>query len=680
MLGEAADAMGYCRAHLLECGLIGDASAPVMRAMESAGYGRPSVLNGFDSGYRQLLFHVGMEGLTSSQVVSAKKLVWDSLVATAETGVPQATLEAALRDLRFAQREVKGSNTPHGLRKLLQALPLAMAGSDVMSAFDSEESLTQLDEQVRDPEFFKSMVRDLLTLPTRLCATVVPDARYFEERRKTEDACLAAHQACLSSEATERIAAEMAALLARQRQPVNNDVLPRIRPHDVNPLPRPPCLLPQEQGVRLGLSIASNGISYANVVYDVSALAEEDWTWLDLYAMLVPDVGAGARSFDEAAAWRQQQVPAFDVDLEAEDRFEGGTAALHARVIFSARNLREQHASIAAVLSESIRAPRFDETERIAFLIDSVAENLAQEVADSGHRYAGIAAELPFSIRRRFEDCVDGAAALRFYCDLAQQIETEAGLAAICKRLATLHERLIACPVRIICAGVGSDGQDLADLIDVPGAGSTDERSAAVHRLADRVPASLALVAPAQVNHCFAAWPAPHIGHADAPILSVLANLLTNQVLHQALREEGGAYGGQARYSPHSGVFTMLSYRDPRLAGTYADFTRSIEWVIDAPLVREHIEEAIIGVIGDLDKPLSPFDEAMHAWRMKQRGIDQAMREAFRHGVLQCSEAQLKAAAKAYLHGVVPSRAAFACNSEQDLAGLAVVDLLGLAA
>lgn len=682
LLGETADAMAYCRAHLLECGLIGDASAPLMHAMESAGYGRPSELNGFDSSYRQMLFHIGMEGLTRKQTTSAKKLIRDTLEKTAEKGVPQAALEAALRDLRFAQREVKGNDTPHGLRKLLQALPLEMAGGDVMPAFDSEETLAQLDQQIRDPAFFKSMVRDLLTLPTCLRVNVEPDAQYFEKRRRIEEERLAERQVTLTKEDADRIAAECAALLARQRQPQNNDALPRIRPEDVSPMPRPPYVLPPEQGRVIGLPIASNGISYANVAYDVSAFAEEDWPWLDLYAMLLPDVGVGARSYEEAAAWRQEMVPMFDVDLEAEDRFpqKEGSSVLHARLVFSARNLREQHASIAAVLSESIRTARFDEHERIAFLIDSVAENLAQEIGDSGDRYAGIAAEAPFSIRRRFDDAVDGLGALRFYRSLAAQIETKPGLQAICDRLTVLHARVLQCPVHVIGAGMENDGALLASMIDVPGAGGTSAvNDLPAHRITEKVPVNLALLAPAQVNHCFACWPVPPIGHPDAPVLSVLANVLTNQVLHQALREEGGAYGAYARYSSHSGLFTMLSYRDPRLAGTYQDFVRAIEWVIESPLNREHVEEAIIGVISDLDKPLSPYDEAMHAWRIKQRGIDQQMRVQFRHGVLGCTEAELKAAARTYLHKIAPSRAAFAGN-EQDLAGLAMVDLLQLVA
>lgn len=678
LLGESADPMAYCRAHLLESGLIGDASSPLMRAMESAGYGRPSQLNGFDASYRQMLFHAGMEGLTRKEVASARKLIWDTLQQAAETGVPQASLEAALRDFRFSQREVKGGGMPHGLRKLLHALPLAMAEADTMPAFDNEATLQQLDEQVRDPAFFKSLVRELLDAPTRLTAAIEPDAEYFSKRQKIEDARLAEHQQALKDEEAARIESESAALLARQRQPQNNDALPRVRPQDVSPVPRAPFPLPAQEERAIGLTIASNGISYANVIYDVSAFPEEDWPWLDLYTNLLPDLGTGKRNYEDAAAWRQQKVPMFDVDLEAEDRFvrEDGSRALHARIVFTARNLREHHDAIAEVINESIRAPRFDEHERIAFLIDSMADNMAQELGESGHRYASIAAEAPISLRRRFDERIEGASGLRFYQELARSLDDDQALQSICERLAALHARVVASPVRIVCAGIDEDGMKLARLIDVPGV--TMQTGSEARVSASEMQSDVALLAPAQVNHCYATWEVPPIGHPDAPVLSVLSNVLTNQVLHQALREEGGAYGGQARYAAHSGLFTMLSYRDPRLAGTFADFERAIVWVLETELQREHIEEAIIGVIGELDKPLSPIHEAMHAWRMRQRGVNQEMRVAFRRGVLECDAERLKEVVRKYLQGRAPSRAAFTGKAEQDLAGLSVVNLLEL--
>jgi len=521
------------------------------------------------------------------------------------------------------------------------------------------------------------MVRDLLASPTRLTATVEPDARYFDARNEVEQRRLAERGQAMDAQESARIAAEAEALLARQRQPVNNDVLPRIRPEDVSPLPRPLHPLPAEPRRALGLEIASNGISYARVVYDVSAFDEADWPWLDLYAELLPDLGVGEMDFAQAASWRKQLAPSFSVDLDAHETLADAASPLRIHLAFSSRNVREEQAAIAELLSASIRQARFDETERIAFLIEQIAENQAQDLADQGDQYAAIAAELPYSLRRRFQDAVDGAAALRFYSGLGRQIDTENGLQAILDRLAALHQQVVSAPVRIVAAGVGNDGDTLAAMLDVPGADPAATSAAAPVR--PRIDAaSVALVAPAQVNHCFASWPVPRLGHADAPVLSVLANLMTNQVLHQALREEGGAYGGTARYAAHSGVFTMLSYRDPRLAGTYEDFARAIAWVVESPLQREHIEEAIIGVIGELDKPRSPHQEAMQAWQLREAGVTDSMREQFRRGVLECTAEQIKAVVVRHLLDAPPSRAAFAGNTTQDLAGLAVVDLMAM--
>jgi Zn-dependent M16 (insulinase) family peptidase len=174
-------------------------------------------------------------------------------------------------------------------------------------------------------------------------------------------------------------------------------------------------------------------------------------------------------------------------------------------------------------------------------------------------------------------------------------------------------------------------------------------------------------------------WPAPGAGHPDAAALSVLGEILTNLVLHQALREEGGAYGGQASYSPSAGTFVMMSYRDPRLAATYRDFEEAISWVMDAELKQENIEEAIICVIQDLDKPRTPFGDVMSAWDQQQQGITEEMRRRYRHGVLNCTAQDIKAAAAAWLRHKPYSRAAFVGNTEQDLAGLEVADLMKLA-
>ncbi|WP_426079145.1 insulinase family protein [Janthinobacterium sp. PSPC3-1] len=683
LLGESSDPLAFYHAHLLSAGLLGESSAPVMRAMESAGYGRPSDMNGRDAGTRQMVFHIGMEGLTEEQIADAHARIWTALEETAEEGIPAAVLHAALRDIKYGQREISSGRMPYGLGRLLHALPLAMYDGDVMDAFDNAAILETLEQQIDDPEFFKKLVRELIANPTRLTTRVVPDAAFFTERAAQEDTKLAALQASLSDEQRAHIVAESAALDAHQQLPSNSEVLPRIRPGDVSAHPRPALAIPEAVNGAVAFSIASNGISYANVLYDVSHLPEASWPWLRLYTDLAPELGVGDMSFDDASAWRQSMVPSFHIGLEAIPRPQ---QTMRVELSFSASGLREEHEAIAAVLSAWIAKPRFDEEERLAFLIESLVQDKLSSLAESGSRYAMLASTAPLSPMRRFDDLIGGPAALPFYRRLQQLSKTSEGLQEIARELDALHAHIIAQPPTVLCAGLDQDGVILAGLLDLPRVDQTAAKAEVVEEGAVNAPpvvplvlANTALHATSQINHCFVSWTVPGVHSPDASALAVAAELMTNQVLHTALREKGGAYGGSASYAAGAGTFTLSSYRDPRLAGTYADFDVTLTQILDGTFSQEQVEEAIICVIKGLDKPHSPYAEALTAWNMQQRGTTEAVRQQFRTGVLTCTLEQIKAVTRTWLKDGQPSRAAFAGNTTQDLAGLEVVDLLALA-
>jgi Zn-dependent M16 (insulinase) family peptidase len=676
LMGESVDPRAYYEAELLEAGLLGNASAPLSRAMESAGFGRPSTLNGNDPGGRQIVFHLGMEGLTKQQVGEARKRIWSALEQAAVEGVPESVLQASLRDIRFQQREITPGNTPNLLRRLLRAIPHEMYGGDIMNGFAPDEVLEHLQQKIADPAFFKGMVQTLLDSMTRLDTTVIPDASYFTARKETEDQRLAALQASITESEKERLRSESAALLERQRQPVNNDVLPRIRPQDVSPLPRPTLPLPTPGNEVVAVSIPSNGVSYVRVMFDVSDMDESAWSWLQLYAEVVPELGLGGKSYEEADAWRNEQAPFFDINMYA-SQAQDSARSLRLDVDFYAKGLREENHAIAGLVSESIRTPRFDEYERLAFLIDSNVQDKINALADEGDDYARSSAAAPLSPYRQFEDRTRGTSSLAFYHELHQKSQSEEGIKEISRELAALHQRIVSSPRAVITAGVEQDAQELANLLDLPPALPRPARPAVSAK--EPVLSNAALHVTAQVNHCFAVWPAPGLHHPDTSALAVLAEILTNQVLHPALREEGGAYGGQASYSVSAGTFEMMSYRDPRLAATYKDFEKAISWVMDAELKQENIEEAIICVIQELDRPRTPFSEVMASWERRQNGVTEEMRRRHRHGVLHCTAADIKAAAATWLQGKPYSRAAFVGNAEQDLAGLEVTNLMELA-
>jgi presequence protease len=676
LLGESSDPLQHVRATLLEAGLLGDASAPLSRAMESAGFGRPSAMNHVETSSRQMSFHTGMEGLKKSQVGQARMLILEALEKAATDGIPYSTLQASLRDIRFHQREIKDGGLPYGLHLLLDALPFEMNGGDIMQAFDVEPVLQQLDDEIKDPAFFKDLVRSLLDNPTRLESTVFADPGYDASRIDNETTRLADLEKQLTEEDRARIVQESAELLRRQRQAVNKDVLPRIRPTDVSPLAKPSFPIEDAGQGTVILPIASNGISYASILFDVSDFSADEWCWLNLYAGVLPDLGVAGKSYDVASAWRQDLVPDFDVNLEIHQALDA-SKPLHISVEFCAKCLTEEHQKIKEALLDTITDVRFDELERIGFLVDCMIQDVQNELAEDGRRYASLAASAPWSRISHFEENVFGASGLPFYRQLQQIIKTDEGIRAIAARLKALHQKILGSPATVVVAAEPEVASTLGNALTKTWSAHPRTLTAIAHPQA-AAPANVALHALAQINHCFAVWPAPTIAEPDAAFVSVLAELMTNERLHRLIREEGGAYGGHASHAIETGVFEMMSYRDPRLAATYADFTQAIAWVLEAELTEESIEEAIICVLQAMDKPQSPYKEAISSWTRKQIGITDAMRTQYRQNVLRCSAGDLKAAARKWLLNVTPSRAAFVGRADQDMAGLDFSSLASL--
>ena len=152
-----------------------------------------------------------------------------------------------------------------------------------------------------------------------------------------------------------------------------------------------------------------------------------------------------------------------------------------------------------------------------------------------------------------------------------------------------------------------------------------------------------------QVNFCARAYPTVPVHHPDAAALTVLGGFLRNGFLHRAIREQGGAYGGGASQDPGIAAFRFYSYRDPRLEETLQDFDSAITWMIENKHDYRALEEAILGVIGSMDKPSSPAGEAKQHFHNRLFGRTHEQRELFRQQVLAVSLEDLRRVTESYL-------------------------------
>jgi Zn-dependent M16 (insulinase) family peptidase len=159
---------------------------------------------------------------------------------------------------------------------------------------------------------------------------------------------------------------------------------------------------------------------------------------------------------------------------------------------------------------------------------------------------------------------------------------------------------------------------------------------------------SIGWITGSQVCFCAETFSTVDFRHEDAPALTVLGTVLRNGYLHSAIREKGGAYGAGASQDSNNKVFKFFSYRDPKCSETFDEFKKSREWSI-RNITEEQLEEGVLGVISSIDKPLSPYGEAMSDFISELDQKSQNERLQFRAKVKECKLADLKFVSEKYL-------------------------------
>jgi len=340
--------------------------------------------------------------------------------------------------------------------------------------------------------------------------------------------------------------------------------------------------------------------------------------------------------------------------------------------MLSSKALANRAGEQIALMRDTLESVRFDEGARIKELISQLRARRDQSITGSGHSLAMNAATAgmnPLARRSHEQSGLEGIRRLRVLDD---SLKNPAELDQLMSELSSLHEAILKgteFQVATIADHEHLEGA-LAAAADAVGTLNSGTASALWQPEPIREARSEYWVTNTAVNFCAKAFPTVASGHADAPLLTVLAAVLRNGYLHRAIREQGGAYGGGASHDGNIGAFRFFSYRDPRVAGTLDDFDAAVRWFIDSKHDQRVLEEAILGVIGSMDKPGSPAGEAKKHFHESLFGRTAEHRAEFRAGIVGASLEGLKRVAETYLLDNNPSTAVItsAETAEKELA------------
>ena len=664
LLGPITDPMASLRARLLSDVLLDNSSSPLRHALETSEYGAaPSPLCGFDASTRETTFSCGLEGSNPESADAVEQLIFSVLHQVAADGIAPEAVDSALHQLELSEREITGDGFPYGLRLLMEALTPAIHGGDPLPALDSDPLLAQLRTESRDPDFIPRLTRQLLLdNPHRVRLVMAPDPDLSRQQAAAERERLATIRSALSAAEQSRLVEQARILAERQQQQDDPELLPKVGLEDV------PAELPIAEGVNRPVGTlpaawyaqGTNGMVYLHAIFDLPALSAEELDILPLFCACLSEVGSAGRDYRSTQA-RQAAVTG---GINAKAAVRGGVddvQQVKGVLTLGGKALARNQAALTDLLWETWTSPRFDELPRLRELVAQMRSHREEAITHHGHALALAAATAGLSPVAALNQRWDGLTGLQRLKMLDDTLDDAEALAAFAVRLAQLRDRLQPIPRQLLIVSETERQEAIAEALTLHWREGAETLAAPFTLAAPEPgPSRLGFSVNTQINFCAKAYPTVAPNHPDAPALHVLGDFLRNGYLHRAIREQGGAYGGGAGYHPDSGAFRFHSYRDPRLAETFADFDRALDWLQTHDHPARTLEEAILGLVAAIDKPGSPAGEAVSAFFGSLFGRTPAQRRAYRQRVLNVTLADLKRVAATHLQ---PERACCAALS-----------------
>lgn len=650
LLGHSFDLQENLEGQLLSSVLLENSASPLMRALETTDIGHaPSPMCGLEDSNREMTFVCGIEGTEPARREDLEALVESTLQKVVEEGVSQERLEAILHQLELHQREIAGDSFPYGLQLIMHAIAPMVHGGDPVELLDLEPVLATLREKIKDPAYVPNLIRrKLLENPHRVTLTLRPDEKLEGHHQAAVREALAKRKASLTDDEVKAIVERAAALEERQLRKDDDSILPKVGLSDVPlQMPEPEGTYDAETGATL-YARGTNGLIYQQVVLPVPALSKEELLLLPYYTTLISEVGCGELDYLQMQDRISAESGGIGASFSAKGRIDD-VQAMSGYLIFSGKALARNSKALTQLLKDVYTGARFDEKERIREIIAQVRARREQAVTGSGHGLAMGAAAQGLSAGSWLSFRLGGLAGIRGTKELDKSLKDDKALTDFCASLAALHNRIRNQNRQFLL--IAEDAQLAPMLEDLKHCWQGDKgRSNGVWSM-EPVSYSTreAWLTSTQVNFCAKAYPTVAVDHPDAGALTVLGGFLRNGYLHRAIREKGGAYGGGAGQDSVNGVFRFFSYRDPRFAETLDDFDAALDWLRTEDHDEQSLEEAILGVIGQLDRPRSPSGAARHAFHNNLFGRSPEQRARFRERVLGVTMDELRRVADTWL-------------------------------
>jgi Zn-dependent M16 (insulinase) family peptidase len=661
--------------------LLANAASPLRKALVDSGLGSAlSDMLGLVDAYREMAFTAGLKGVRLEDAEKVEGVILDTLGRLVQDGIPDDLVDAAIHRLEIETREVSNAGAPYGL-KLAYALKGAYQhGGDPYRALQFDADLEQLRQARASGQFMEHLIEKyLLHNPHRAMVILKPDQDMTERAEAAEQARLETIKAGLSASEIDRIVQQAQALELDQNTPQDLNVLPTLELTDVPmAFEDVPFELKTIQDATVGLfPQPTNGLIYLDLQMDFSGLPDNLKNILPVFAFVAPKMGSAQRNYLEMAAQIERFTGGIGMGAGVQTAPDDQTRFTQVFTV-SGKALARNLEPFLRILGNLTSQLRFDRTH-LRNLLGQYRASLESRVVSAGHDFAQSLAEAQLSAAGALQERLKGVTQVR----LAKQLAglDDSGLEGVITNLEAIRDHLFGRVGLRVCVTAEESqlervSQHLETMLHTWPA-FTRANNTDTSITLNRKPQARTTAVPVAYD----AWVVPTVPytHPDAGALLVLSKYLRSKYTHPEVREKGGAYGGYAIAEPESGVFSLLSYRDPHIKRTFDVFQNAQAFVQQTTISPEELKEAILSACKSVDPLLSPDSKGRVRFFGDQAGFTLALRKAFKRQLLTVTADDLRRVARTYL-SQEPARAVISNEDKVRQADTAMGNVFEVAA
>ncbi len=500
-----------------------------------------------------------------------------------------------------------------------------------------------------DERYFEHLVEKYVLESRHWAMTrCIPSRTLTAERRDKMNARFAAESARLSDipNGYAALCAHMEAFneyLIAPDSPEAEASIPHLSPKDIptdmirEDMTPDSAPIGGDVSVSLRYETETDGMVLAGLLFELTGIPEDDLFYAACLRDALFSLPTEAHTLPELSdAWiRLHALPSANLRVETDSR---------AYFQLALDIPEEKLADGVALLDEYIRSVVLDRS--VLRHVFANAAPMRNNLIAGGNGTALRLATRTMTVSGRYNDLFSGVSAYRRYTALADHFSENADqLVAGMRRVWQFLTSSVRPTAYLIGSGTAYDqwknaiaSLSLASsvLAEVP-----DCRPAPLPR------ANAALTVPGEVNYCAEVYDLADVGAHYSPRQQVVNTHLYSVYFWDEIRAKGGAYGANA-VAFRQGLVGFTSYRDPRVADTYAVFSGLPEWLDAHMPTEDEVGALIVSTMGSTYcRPRSPIDLGMVALNRYLNGLTAADSRADIEAVLSTTSADFSAFANA---------------------------------